>query len=69
MENTKAPTAKSNVDVSRAGGPDDSRSCETDTRAGGPDDSRDKAKTIDPTQHYQEGTDRAGGPDDSRSVE
>lgn len=66
MENTKASKGAP-ADVSRAGGPDDSRSCATDTRAGGPDDSRDKDK-LDPTQHYQEGTDRAGGPDDSRST-
>lgn len=66
MENTKASQGAP-ADVSRAGGPDDSRSGPTDTRAGGPDDSRDKAK-IDPTKNYQDGTDRAGGPDDSRSM-
>lgn len=66
MENTKDSTGAP-AGVSRAGGPDDSRSGPTDTRAGGPDDSRDKAKT-DPTKDYQEGTNRAGGPDDSRSM-
>lgn len=53
IDKTKEAAPSDNSDVSRVGGPDDSRLSTTDARVGGPDDSRSLA-TQDQTRSATE---------------